>query len=144
MPYYSAGFQTLAANASAYCTLHTGSSYQARITEMGFACNAATASPIALCYANNTPVANVSVIGLAEYHQDPAATVNCDTNWSTIPNSTGLYFRRFMLPATIGAGVVWTWPPDRPLVVPVSTYLVLWNPIATAGSILNGYMKWLE
>lgn len=145
MSWYSVGQATVAAaSGAAYATIHTGSSYKARIAEIGVACNAATASSIGLIRAANTPIATTSVLGQAEDPSDPASTVNFDTAWSTAPTIGSNYLRRFGLPATIGAGLIWTWAPDKPLVLPVSSWLVLWNFGASAGSILQAYVKWLE
>lgn len=145
MPYYSVGFATVAAaSGAAYGTLHTSASYRALITEIGLACNAATASPVGLGVPANTPVATTSLLGQAENRGDPASTVNFDTAWSTAPTVPANFLRKFGLPATIGAGLIWTWPPDRPLVLAVSQWIVLWNFGGSAGSVLNGYMKWLE
>jgi hypothetical protein len=145
MPFYSRGFVSVAAGAgAAYCTIHTGANYRAKITEIALACNAATASSIGLGIPANTPVATTSVLGQAEDRADPASTVNIDTAWSTAPTTPAQFLRQFGLPATIGAGLIWTWPPDRPLVLPISAWLAIWNFGAGAGSVLNGYMKWLE
>jgi hypothetical protein len=146
VPYYSVGFASVAAaSGAAYSTIHTGSSYVARITEIGVACNAATASMIGLGVPGNTPVATTSLLGQAEQTGvDPASTVNVDTAWSTAPTVPAAFIRKFGLPATIGAGLIWTWPPDRPLLLPKSSWLCLWNFGASAGSVLNGYIKWLE
>ena len=145
MPWYSVGQATVAAaTGAAYATIHTGSSYKARIVEIGLACNAATASSVGLIRASNTPVASTSVLGQAEDPSDPASTVNFDTAWSTAPTIGSNYLRRFGLPATIGAGIIWTWSPDKPLVLPVSSWLVLWNFGASTASVLQAYVKWLE
>jgi hypothetical protein len=146
MSYYSVGFATVApATGAAYCTIHTGSSYAARITEIGLACNAATASMIGLGIPANTPVATTSLLGQAESAGvDPASTVNVDTAWSTAPTAPTAFLRKFGLPATIGAGLIWTWPPDRPLLLPKSSWLAIWNFGASTASVLNGYIKWLE
>jgi hypothetical protein len=146
MARYEAGFVTPAAAAgAAYATIHTAASQRARIREIGLFCNAATASSIQLIRPANTPVATTSVLGQALDPGDPASVTNCDTAWSTAPTiSANVPLRKITLPATIGAGVIWSWLPDQPLVINVSSWLVLWNFGAGAGSVLNGYIAWDE
>ncbi len=142
---YSNGFQSVAAAAgAAYCTLHTGATIRARIQEIGLFVNAATVSSVGLIRPSNTPAASTSVLGLAEDPADPASTVNVDTAWSTAPTVGTSFLRRITVPATIGNGIIWTWPPGGELVVNVSSWLVFWNFGAAQGSVLNGYVKWLE
>lgn len=145
MALYTLGFSSAAAAAgAAYATIHTPAGVRARILEIGLACNAATASPVGLIRASNTPVATTSQIGQAEDPADGASVTNVDTTWSTAPTIGTLFLRKFGLPATIGAGVIWGWPDGAPLVIAASSWLVLWNFGASAGSVLNGYIKWRE
>jgi hypothetical protein len=142
---YSLGFSSVAAAAgAAYCTLHTGANLRSRIQEIGLFVNAATASSVGLIRPSNTPVATTSVLGLAEEPADPASTINIDTAWSTAPTIGTSFLRKIGIPATIGNGIIWSWPVGGELIVPVSAWLVLWNFGAGAGSVLNGYVKWIE
>lgn len=142
---YTQGFATVAAGAAAaYATFHTASTHRMRLRELGLFVNAATASSVGLIRPSNSPVATTSVLGLAQDPADPAATINVDTAWSTAPTVGTVYLRKALIPATIGNGIIWTWPPDAPLIVAVSSYLVLWNFGAGAGSVLNGYATWEE
>ena len=99
-----------------------------KIMELGFFLAAATASifglgrPAAIGDTPTTPVdflqqdlanvlaANVALSALA---------------WETGPTAPTAFQRRIALPATIGTGVIWTWPEG--LVIPVSGSIVLWN-----------------
>jgi hypothetical protein len=145
MSWYSLGLATVApATGAPYMSIHTGANYRAQIVEIGLACNAATASSIGLIRPSNTPVATTSTLGLAENPADPASTVNMDTAWSTVPTIGTSFLRRFGLPATVGAGVIWTWSQDKPLVIPVSSWLILWNFGGSTASVLQSYIKWLE
>lgn len=143
---YTVGFASVAAAAgAAYATLHTGASYRARIREVGLFVNAATASSVQLIRPNNTPVASTSILGQTQDPGDPASTINVDTAWSTAPTiGTNVPLRKGAIPAAIGNGLVWTWPADQPLIVPVSSWLVLWNYGAGAGSVLNCWITWEE
>jgi hypothetical protein len=143
--FYTNGFSTPAAAAGApYATIHTGSTLVAEIREIGIFLNAATSSSIGLIRAANSPVASTSQLGQAQDASRPASTVNVDTAWSTAPTIGSIYLRKVTLPATAGAGLIWTWMPDEPLVISVSSWLVIWNYGGSAGSVLNGYVTWLE
>lgn len=144
MARYSAGVTTpAAAAAAAFATLHALTTDRPSIVEIGIFLNAATASSIQLIHAANTPVASTSVLGQAEDAADPAATINIDTAWSTAPTITAMIpLRRAVLPATIGAGVIWTFPQGLKLLI--SDWLVLWNYGGAAGSALSVYFVWDE
>lgn len=60
---------------------------------------------------------------------DPAAVVNGHITWSAQPTAPTIFHRRWNSAATIGVGVVWTFP--RGFVIPVSSAVVGWN-ITTA------------
>jgi len=127
---------------AAYATLHTAATQRCLIREIGLWTTAATASTIQLARPGNTPVASTSTLGSAIDPADAASGINVDTAWSTAP-TLGAKLRTVVLPATIGAGVIWTFY-DMPLVIPVSSYLVFWNSGGATASILNGYVTWDE
>jgi hypothetical protein len=131
-----------AAAAAAYCTLHTGASVPAKIWEIGVWLGAATATSIGLTRATNTPVATTSALGQKLDTTSPASTVNLDTAWSTAPTTATPYLRAVNMPASGGAGMIWVF--QRPLVLAVSQWLVLWNFGAGAGSALSVYFSWSE
>lgn len=145
MPRFEIGKASVAAaTGAAYATLHTGANVAAEILEVGFFCNAATASSVELAQPANTPVATTSTLGNASnIGWNPTSTVNFDTAWSTAPTTPTIIYKMITLPATIGAGVIWTWPPGQ-FVLPVSKWLVLWNFGGGTGSILNCYFVWTE
>src|SRR5260221_19573 len=113
---YELGVLTVAAAAgAAYCTIHTGATTDMRIYEIEVATTAGTLSPVGLGVPANTPVATTSELGQAQDASSAAATVNVDTAWSTAPTAPAHFLRRFSIPATNGAGFIWTWPDNRPL-----------------------------
>lgn len=66
--------------------------------------------------------------------QDPgggSSTLVLDTGWSANPTFSTNDLRRYATPSTIGSGIVWTWPDHRPLILPVSSGLVIINGNAT-------------
>lgn len=141
---YECGIATVAAAAGAPAmTIHTGSAQRAIIYEMGWWVSAATASSIQVIRPNNTPVATTSTLGQAQDTNAPASTVNLDTAWSTAPTiGANVPLRKLVLAATIGTGVIWTWPFG--LILPASSWLVLWNYGGATMSALNGYIVWQE
>lgn len=123
--------------ANACWEIRTTATDRPRIMELGITINAATASvfglgrPAAIGITPTTPVTL-----LAEDPGDPAATVVCALAWATGPTVPANFFRRISLPATVGAGVIWTFP--RGLVIPISSSLVLWN--ITGNSVADVYV----
>lgn len=146
MARYSAGVVTPAAAAgAAYATIHTGAGARCRIQELGIFAQAATATRVAIGRPTNTPVANASVLGQAEDPADAASTVNVDTGWSTAPTMPTIPLRRGEVAAAIGAAFIWSWSPGKELIIPVSSWLVIWNDHATlAGSACSLYIVWEE
>jgi hypothetical protein len=59
-------------------------------------------------------------------------TVTTALAWATPPTVPANFFKRIAFPATIGVGVIWTFP--RGITIPVSNSLVYWN-LATNGVI---------
>lgn len=60
---------------------------------------------------------------------DPVAVLNGHLTWSVQPTTPTIFSRRWNSAATIGVGIVWTFP--RGFVIPISSAAVLWN-ITTA------------
>jgi hypothetical protein len=144
---YRAGFQSVAAAANAaYFTIHTGANKEAAIRQIEMYNNAATASPAQLIRPSNTPVATTSQLGVAEDGASgvPASTVNADTGWSTAPTVGTNPMNKGALPATLGAGLIWTFDRYNGVIIPVSSYIVVWNYGASAGGVLNCTVVWEE
>jgi hypothetical protein len=57
--------------------------------------------------------------------------------WGTKPTAPTQYFRRIGLPATVGTGVIWTFP--KGIVMAVSSNLVLYNASGNAVGLPNCY-----
>jgi len=67
--------------------------------------------------------------------QDPgggAPTVVLDTTWSSAPTLSTNPLRLYATPVTAGSGIVWTWPDHRPLIIPISSGIVIVNNISEA------------
>jgi hypothetical protein len=92
-----------------------------------------------------TPTANTAIVPLPNDTAEPATTVTMAIAWGTAPTTptNSVYLRRCNLPATLGAGVIWTF--QDPILVPVSSSLVLFLLSApTASSFLDYYFTWDE
>ena len=114
-------------------TIYTGSTDRAAVLEVGVFMGAATASTYGLgrpAAAGVTPTSPVLL--LAEDPANPAATVNSALAWATSPTNPTDALRRWASPATIGTGVIWTFP--RGLMIAVSSNFVLQN-LATNGVV---------
>ena len=120
-------------SATAGLEIRTASTDRPRVMEIGIFLAAATASTYGIgrpAAIGVTPTAPVTV--LAEDPGDATGTVQTALAWGTGPTVPANFFRRIALPATIGTGVIFTFP--RGLLIAVSSALVLWN-IATNGVV---------
>jgi hypothetical protein len=109
-----------------------------RLMEIGFFLVAATATTIGLgrpAAIGTTPTTPVDF--LPEDPNDVVASgvVQSSLAWAVGPTIPTAFLRRIALPATIGVGVIWTWP--KGLVIPVSSSVILWN--LAANSVLDAY-----
>ena len=66
---------------------------------------------------------------------DPASVVNGHITWSAQPTAPTIFHRRWNSAATIGVGIVWTFP--RGLVIAASGALVSWNITAAVAMDAN-------
>lgn len=144
MARYAKGFQSAAAAAgAAYFEFRPGAR-MVQIRELGVSCNAATASSIGLGQPGNTPAGGTPSLGAPLDRNAQAAVGGVVTSgWTTAPTAPSIYVRQLILPATIGAGVIWTFP--EPVEINASAAgLILWNFGAAAGSVLSAYIEWDE
>lgn len=66
---------------------------------------------------------------------DPASVVNGHITWSAQPTTPTIFHRRWNSAATIGVGVVWTFP--RGMVIAASGAVVSWNITAAVAMDVN-------
>lgn len=145
---YRMGVVSAAAAASAaYCALRAPTRGM-KLIEIGLSCNAATASNLSLLRntAGTYAASASSSAGQPDNPSMAAGTGVWDTAWTTAPTVTAASrLNRFTLPATIGSGVIWTFPEGLFIRSATATdILVIWNEGAAAGSVLNGYAVWGE
>jgi len=108
---------------------------RARLLELGFFLAAATASIYGLgrpAAIGTTPTTPVDFLPEDPNDVIASGVVQSALAWGGAPTVPAAYLRRIALPATIGAGVIWTFPEG--IVIPVSYGLVLWN-IGTNGLV---------
>lgn len=126
----------LTTNGAANEEVRTTSTDRASVMELDIFLGAATASrygigrPAAI---GITPTSPVTV--LAEDPASPAGTVTTALAWGTAPTVPANFFRAIALPATIGTGVIWTFP--RGLQIAISSSIVFWNLATNAADVEN-------
>lgn len=134
---------TATGSAAASWEIRTGSTPgRWRLMEFGLFIDAATAAEFGL----GTPAAigvtpTTPVDFIVEDPNDVIASgvVQSALAWGTGPTVPGTFDRRISLPATIGSGVIWTWPKGRGIAV--SSSIILWNltavPVANVYAVLE-------
>jgi hypothetical protein len=119
------------------------------VREMGMFLGSAVASRWALARATNTPVATTTQLAQQLDPADVAATGVIQSAWSTPPTAAAIGVNRFRvidLPATVGSGIVWTWPGDTEPVVPTGANgpICLWNDGGANDGTLDWYIQLRE
>ena len=122
--------KTTGAAAAPIATLSSGAARDVRIYEVGITVSTAVSGEVGLMRPANSPtVPTGGQVGSAHDNIAGAGVAVTANAWTTAPTAgTGL--RRMVLPATIGAGVIWTFPDG--LVLPTSSYFVVWQYSALA------------
>ena len=106
---------------------------RAKIYEIGITLAAATVSTFGLGRPAAKGVTPTSPVNFQV--EDPndilaSGVVQSALAWGTDPTIPANFFRRMSLPATVGVGVIWSFP--KGLVIPVSSSIVIWNLSAVA------------
>lgn len=135
MAIYSLALNSTVATTGAAAGDVRNATLDASIMEAGIQLGAATASTYGLGRSANTPVQTSGVAVLAEDVDRPAGISTMAVAWSTAPTVPANFFRRASLPATIGAGMIWTFPRGLVLGAGAASMLV-WN-LATNSASLN-------
>lgn len=122
MARYTVAFaKTTGAAAGPIMDLRPAAAKDARLWEVGVFAETAVAGTVGLVRstsAGTTP--GGAVVPQAEdYSNTRACTVNCYTTYATEPTQAGVYLRRAVLAASIGSGIIWTFPDG--IVIPTST-----------------------
>lgn len=120
---------------------------RASILEIGVFATTAVAGEVGLGRSAGTAAgALTGTLVQAGDPSDEAGTATLTTTFATTqPTAPSNFMRRIQLPATIGAGVIWTWAPGE-LVIPASSLvnpLTIWQ-ISSAAVTYDVYIKVLE
>lgn len=136
----------VAATATPIVALRCPATERMALRELGVTLQAATSTRLGLARAS---VVSVTPTGnFAGQNKQPGAPVSASTlvtGWTTIPTAGGTPFRRITLPGAIGAGFIWTWPADDPLIVGLGSAigeLCIVNLVAVAPSLFDFYAVW--
>lgn len=104
-----------------------------RVMELGVSNGAATAMTYGWGRSANTPTQTSPVLLQAE-GLEAAALTGCAVAWSVAPTIPAQMFRRYYGPATIGAGIFYTFPRGISLAA-AGASLVQWNGAASSALI---------
>lgn len=133
MAIYSLAQNTTVTTIAAGCwDIRASAANRPAVMEVSVNLGAATASTYGLGRAASAGTQTSPVLVQAEDPGDPAGVSGCAVAWSVAPTVPTQFHRRVSLPATIGSGIIWTFP--RGLVLAVSTNLILWNITASSAS----------
>lgn len=122
--------------ANANCELRTTAGVKCRVLEHSLISLTATAASFGF----GRPAAQGVTPGTTTTFQrddsgDPACVTTLNLTWGTSPTAPTNYHRRTNTAATIGVGIVWSFPAG--LVVPVSSSLVNFNITASVATDSN-------
>ncbi len=126
-------------------TLATGTTIRPSIREIGiFIAPTAVASIVGI----GRPAAvgsgtTTGVFGQPLDPNDPASTCGLISSYATTqPTTPAAFTRRIDFPATVGSGVIWTWPSNT-FKVNVNSNLCIWQ-ISSAAASYDVYVVWEE
>jgi hypothetical protein len=136
----------VAATATPIVALRAPATERMALRELGITLQQATSTRLGLVRAtvvSATPTGNFA--GQNKQPGAPASGSTLVTGWTTIPTAGGTPLRRVTLPAAIGAGVVWTWPADDPLIVGLGSAIgeiCINNLVAVVPSLFDVWACW--
>jgi hypothetical protein len=123
---------TVTTTGAAAMDLRASAANSPRVMEIGLNLGAGTASTYGVGRSGNTPTQTSPVLVQAENPSDPAGLSGSAVAWSVAPTIPTQFLRRISLPATAGAGVIWTFP--RGLVIAAAATLLVWNLASNSAS----------
>jgi len=123
---------TVTTTGAAAWDIKAASTNRPAVMEVSVQLGAATASTYGLGRAGNTPTQTSPVLVQAEDPGDPAGVSGSAVAWSVAPTIPAQFHRRVQWPATLGLGIIWTFP--RGLVLATSASLLVWNLATNSAS----------
>lgn len=132
MARYNIGIVKTSAAAAGFLTqLRAGASRDIRLYEIGVFASTAASGEIALVRPTAVGATfTSSAVGAALDAASAAGVAVADLTAGTSPTIGTNYMRRIVLPGSVGAGIIWTFPSG--LNVPVAGSLALWQLSALA------------
>lgn len=113
----------------------TPATVRPKVLEISIVQATATAQSLGLGRPQAIGVTPVNVLFQRDEPNDPASVINGSLSWATSPTVPLIFHRRWNSAATIGVGIVWTFP--RGLVIPISSSLVVWNITASVANDIS-------
>jgi hypothetical protein len=113
----------------------TPATVRPKVLEISIIQATGTAQSLGLGRPQAIGVTPVNVLFQADDPGDPASVMNGSLSWATSPTVPLIFLRRWNSAATIGVGIIWTFP--RGLVIPISSSLVVWNITASVANDVN-------
>jgi hypothetical protein len=144
MARYAYAWNVVGVSASAMGWMRSTTGKDMRIWEVAVyeSGGTAAATDIGLGRPAAISVTPTTVVPQAEDTSSAAAACTGQVAAGTKPTAPALFLRRFGIPATLGAGVIWTFPEG--LIVPSGpAELVVWN-IGAATATFSGYFVYDE
>ena len=125
---------TVTTNSAPSWDLKASASNEPAVMELGAINGAATACTYGYGRSANTPTQTSPVLVQAEDEGRPAGLTGSAVAWSVAPTIPAVFFRRAFLPATIGAGIIFTFPRGL-LLAAAGASLVQWNLAASSALV---------
>lgn len=122
-------------SAQACWEMRTAAAGRCKLLECSFITATGTAQSIGLGRPQAIGVTPVNVLFQRDDPADPASVVNASLSWGTSPTVPLIFHRRWNGAATVGVGMVFTFP--RGLGVSISSSVVLWNITTTVAADVN-------
>jgi len=136
MPIASLGLRTTNLTITqASWELRTPASLRPKVLEISIIQATATAMSLGLGRPQAIGVTPVNVLFQMDDPGEQPSLMNASLSWATSPTVPLIFHRRWNSAATIGVGIVWTFP--RGLVIPVSSALVIWNITTAVAADVN-------
>lgn len=139
MAIYSSGVRTSNLTITQACwELRTAATNKPQVLEISAVQATATAQSIGLGRPQaigGTPGTTSLLQAEGAPSSNPASVNTVALTWGTSPTVPLVFLRRWNSAATIGVGIIWTFP--RGLAIPVSSSLVLWNITASVAQDVN-------
>lgn len=143
MARYRIGFtKTTTAAAGMIVQLRAGATRDVEIVEFGITASSAVSGTVALIRPSAVGATFTSTaVGSADDPIVGAGAAVVDTVAGTPPTIGTNWMNRMTLAATIGSGIVW--PFDKPIMIPVSLSIAVWQ-ISAAAVTYDGYFVFDE